>query len=109
MARLKILAVCGMGLGSSTILRMQAEKAVRALGLDASVETADIGSASLPGVDIINVGEIDASALGLGHGYYASRPILTDIFQTLLGISADHRLFIRKSEPSGAEDFFLRP
>lgn len=53
MARLKILAVCGMGLGSSTILRMQAEKAVRALGLDASVEAADIASASLPGVDII--------------------------------------------------------
>jgi len=64
------------------------------------------------GTDMINVGEIDAPAMGvggLGHGYYASRPILTDIFQVLLGIPAEQRLFIRKSEPNSTEDYYLRP
>jgi len=67
---------------------------------------------NLPGVDVINVGEIDAPALGiggLGHGYYASRPILTDIYQVLLGVEAERRLFIRKSEPNSTEDYYLRP
>jgi esterase/lipase superfamily enzyme len=64
------------------------------------------------GVDTINVGEIDAPALGmggLGHGYYSGRPILTDIYQTLLGVPAEHRLFIRRSEPNSTEDYYLRP
>jgi len=64
------------------------------------------------GTDMINVGGIDAPALGvggLGHGYYSSRPILTDIFQVLLGIPAEQRLFIRKSEPNSTEDYYLRP
>src|SRR5437773_1278283 len=42
---MKILAVCGMGLGSGLLLRMQAEKALRQLGIDADLEVADIGSA----------------------------------------------------------------
>jgi len=41
----KILAVCGMGLGSGLLLRMQAEKALRQLGVTADLEVADIGSA----------------------------------------------------------------
>jgi PTS system ascorbate-specific IIB component len=41
----KILAVCGMGLGSGLLLRMQAEKALRQLGVSADVEVADIGTA----------------------------------------------------------------
>lgn len=42
---MKVLAVCGMGLGSSLILRMQVEKALKQLGLKGSVEVADIGTA----------------------------------------------------------------
>lgn len=43
---MKILAVCGMGLGSGLLLRMQAEKALKQLGInDADLEVADIGSA----------------------------------------------------------------
>ncbi len=64
------------------------------------------------GTDMINVGEIDAPTLGvggLGHSYYSSRPILTDIFQVLLGIPTEKRLFIRKSEPNSTEDYYLRP
>ena len=42
---MKILAVCGMGLGSSLILRMQVEKAAKKLGIEATVEVADITTA----------------------------------------------------------------
>lgn len=42
---MKILAVCGMGLGTGLLLRMQAEKALRELGIDADLEVADIGTA----------------------------------------------------------------
>lgn len=42
---MKILAVCGMGLGSGLILRMTAEKALKQLGLEADLEVADIGTA----------------------------------------------------------------
>lgn len=42
---IRILAVCGMGLGSGLLLRMQAEKALKQLGVEADLEVADIGSA----------------------------------------------------------------
>ncbi|MBI5243641.1 MAG: alpha/beta hydrolase [Elusimicrobia bacterium] len=70
------------------------------------------GCERAPGIDVINVSEIDAPALGiggLGHGYYAARPILTDIYQVLLGVPAEKRLFIRRSEPNSTEDYYLRP
>jgi len=41
----KILAVCGMGLGTGLILRMQAEKALKELGVQADLEVTDIGTA----------------------------------------------------------------
>jgi len=40
----------------------------------------------LPDIDSINVSLVDDKTLGLGHSYYSSRVILTDVFQTLLGI-----------------------
>ena len=43
--RLKILAVCGMGIGTSMLLKMQLDKVIKTLGLDASVELADISTA----------------------------------------------------------------
>lgn len=42
---MKILAVCGMGIGTSVLLKGNAEKAANELGLDADVEVADIGTA----------------------------------------------------------------
>jgi esterase/lipase superfamily enzyme len=63
------------------------------------------------GIDVINVSEIDAPTMGvagLGHGYYSSRAILSDVHQLLMGIEAEKRLFIRKSEPNSVEDFYLR-
>ncbi|MFO1389238.1 alpha/beta hydrolase [Cellvibrio sp.] len=59
-------------------------------------------------IDSVNVSLIDAPSLGLGHGYYSSRAILADVFQVLLGIDAEKRLFMRKSEPNSTEKYFLR-
>ncbi|SDL05872.1 PTS system, ascorbate-specific IIB component [Arthrobacter sp. ov407] len=42
---MKIVAVCGMGIGTSVLLKMNAEKVLTALGIDADVEAADIGVA----------------------------------------------------------------
>ncbi len=56
---MKILAVCGMGLGSGLILRMQAEKALKELGIQADLEVADIGTARAlaPTADLILTSE----------------------------------------------------
>ena len=67
--------------------------------------------ALIDNIDSINVSQLDAPTMGmgLGHGYYSSRPILSDVFQVLLGLDAEKRLFIRKSEPNSTEKYFLRP
>jgi PTS system ascorbate-specific IIB component len=62
----KILAVCGMGLGTGLLLRMQAEKALRELGIDADLEVADIGTARAlaSSADLILTSEELAAQLG---------------------------------------------
>jgi PTS system ascorbate-specific IIB component len=62
----KILAVCGMGLGSGLLLRMQAEKALREIGAQADVEVTDIGTARAlaPTADLILTSEELAQQLG---------------------------------------------
>ncbi|MBW0432412.1 alpha/beta hydrolase [Leptospira yasudae] len=60
----------------------------------------------LPGIDVVNVNPVDSSLISLGHGYYSSKPLLTDIYQILLGVKAEKRLFIRKS--AGNENYVLR-
>lgn len=67
--------------------------------------------AKIPGVDVINVNEVDSPALGiggLGHGYYSGRAILTDLYQVLLGVDVRRRLFVRLSSEYGGEDYVLR-
>ncbi len=46
MKRLKIVTVCGCGLGSSLIAKMSIDEILRANGYSASIETADGGSAA---------------------------------------------------------------
>ncbi len=66
------------------------------------------GCSYMEGVDSINVSLLQNETFGLNHGYYASRPILSDVFQVLLGIEADRRVFIRKSDPNSTEKYYLR-
>ncbi|MDL4776527.1 MULTISPECIES: PTS sugar transporter subunit IIB [Thermomonosporaceae] len=51
--QLEVLAVCGLGMGTSLILRMTAEDALRALGVEARVENTDVSAARGMSPDVI--------------------------------------------------------
>jgi len=51
--QLKVLAVCGLGMGTSLILRMTAETVFSRLGIDAVVENTDISTARGTVADVI--------------------------------------------------------
>lgn len=53
MRTLKVLAVCGVGMGSSLILKMTTEDALRRLGVTAEVEHADLSTARSIPADVI--------------------------------------------------------
>lgn len=42
---MKVICVCGMGLGTSILLKMNTDKAMAQLGISADVDAADIGTA----------------------------------------------------------------
>lgn len=50
---MKILAVCGMGLGSSMVLKLTLGKVLAELGLKADIEVTDISSAKSQPADLI--------------------------------------------------------
>ncbi|ASP42616.1 hypothetical protein AMR47_16985 [Leptospira interrogans] len=79
-----------------------------ALQISASLNQGSrLGScAPMDGFHVVNVYPVDSSLISIGHGYYSSRPLLTDIYQILLGVRAVKRLFIRKS--SGNVNYVLR-
>ncbi len=53
MKKIKILAVCGFGVGSSMLLKMNVDDVMQAQGIRAEVETADIMTASSVNADLI--------------------------------------------------------
>lgn len=68
---MKILTVCGMGLGTGLLLRMNVEEALKRIGVeDAQVEVADIGSARGMGAsaDIVLTSSELAEQLGSVKG-----------------------------------------
>ena len=50
---MKIVCVCGMGMGTSLIMKMTIDNAARELGLDAEVEHWDVGTVGSKDVDLI--------------------------------------------------------
>ncbi|ANB57639.1 PTS system, Lactose/Cellobiose specific IIB subunit [Anoxybacillus sp. B7M1] len=50
---MKILCVCGLGQGTSLILRMNVETVLRGMGITADVDNTDVSSASSLNPDII--------------------------------------------------------
>lgn len=50
---MKIIAVCGMGIGTSILLKMTAEKALESLCVDGEVEATDILTAKHASADLI--------------------------------------------------------
>ena len=50
---MKILAVCGFGVGSSMILKMSIDKVLKEMGIDAEVNNTDINDARGTECDVI--------------------------------------------------------
>ncbi|MBC2000600.1 PTS sugar transporter subunit IIB [Listeria marthii] len=65
---MKILAVCGLGQGTSLILRMNVETVLRDMGVDADVEHIDVSAARSMNVDIIVTSQELAETLGTDTG-----------------------------------------
>ncbi|WP_433469671.1 PTS sugar transporter subunit IIB [Spirillospora sp. CA-128828] len=72
--QLEILAVCGVGMGSSLMLKMTAEDALRSLGVDARVENADVSTARGMAPDVI-----------IGQGMHTSE--IADLAPVVITIS----------------------
>lgn len=50
---MKVLTVCGMGSGSSLILKMNVDSVLSKLGIEADVQACDIGSVGGQSVDLL--------------------------------------------------------
>ncbi|MBS4195629.1 PTS sugar transporter subunit IIB [Lederbergia citri] len=61
---MKILCVCGLGQGTSLILRMNVETVLREMGISADVEHMDVSSASGTAADYIITSNELAQSLG---------------------------------------------
>jgi len=61
---MKILCVCGLGQGTSLILRMNVETVLREMGINADVEHMDVSSASGTAADYIVTSNELAQSLG---------------------------------------------
>ncbi|MEW9033924.1 MAG: PTS sugar transporter subunit IIB [Planifilum fimeticola] len=56
---MKVLCVCGLGQGTSLILRMNVETVLKEMGVDADVEHMDVsGASSMPADYIVTNGEL---------------------------------------------------
>jgi len=53
MAKLKIITVCGFGLGSSMLLKMKVEEVLKKHDITASIETSDVTAAPSASCDVI--------------------------------------------------------
>ena len=61
---MKILTVCGLGQGTSLILRMTVEDVLRKMGIQADVENTDVSSANSVNADLIVLSQDLANTLG---------------------------------------------
>lgn len=65
---MRILAVCGFGVGSSMVLKMTLDKACKVMGIEADVENMDISSARGERCDAIFTSYELAETLGVSAG-----------------------------------------
>lgn len=54
---MKIMAVCGSGLGSSFMLEMNIKKVLKKIGVEAEVEHSDLGSVTNDSADLFVMGK----------------------------------------------------
>ncbi|MBA4493537.1 PTS sugar transporter subunit IIB [Paenactinomyces guangxiensis] len=76
---MKILCVCGLGQGTSLILRMNVENVLKQLGIQAEVEHVDVSTASGLAADLIITSNELAQSLA---GHTAKIVIVNNYFDT---------------------------
>ncbi|WP_066496688.1 PTS sugar transporter subunit IIB [Abyssisolibacter fermentans] len=60
---MKIMTVCGLGQGTSLLLKMNVEEVINSLGIDAEVDNTDLSSVALENPDLILAGEYHLDSL----------------------------------------------
>lgn len=85
---MKILTVCGMGFGSSMMLKMTIEKILKEKGIKADVETADFTTASSTYADIIFTNEEFARQLNDGKVKVVSIKNIADANEVRAGLDS---------------------
>lgn len=76
---MKILCVCGLGQGTSLILRINVENVLREMGIEADVENTDVSSASAEHPDYIITSNELAQSL---EGHSSKIIIVNNYFDT---------------------------
>ncbi|MFJ7825404.1 PTS sugar transporter subunit IIB [Psychrobacillus sp. NPDC096623] len=85
---MKILAVCGMGFGSSMMLKMTIEKVLKEKGITADVETADFTTATSTYADFIFTNEEFARQLEGGKVKVVSVKNIADTNEVRAGLES---------------------
>lgn len=85
---MKILAVCGMGFGSSMMLKMTIEKILKEKGINADVETADFSTASSAHADVIFTNQEFARQLEGGKIKVVSIKNIADVNEVRVGLES---------------------
>ena len=83
---MKILAVCGMGFGTSMMLKMTIEKVLKEKDIRADVETADFTTATSIRADIIFTNEEFARQLEGGSVRVVSIKNIADVNEVRAGL-----------------------
>ena len=90
---MKIIAVCGMGIGTSVLLKINAEKVLKILGIEATVEAADMSTARRASFDaqiILTTPElveslrgVNAEIISIDH-FFDLEELNTKLYKALL-------------------------
>ena len=89
---MKIVALCGVGVGTSAILKMNAERALARLDIDAEVTATDVASVQVVGADaqviltsselVVHIGKTNADIVVIDN-YFDLEELTTKLEEAL--------------------------
>lgn len=88
---MKILAVCGFGVGSSMVLKMTIDKVVKEMGIKATVENTDLSSAKAETADV----------------YFTSKELATELSNSVKNPVYPVKKYMDKEEVKSQMEKFL--
>jgi ascorbate PTS system EIIB component len=89
--KMKILAVCGFGVGSSMVLKMTIDKVIKEMGLHATTENTDLSTAKASSADI----------------YFTSHELLSELEKSVNGPVYPIKKYMDKAEVRTQLEKFL--